>query len=192
MPDIDELLGQYSADDPRLIEALVLDHYDFVYRIALSILNDRHEADDAAQETFIKAVANLDNYQPGSRLKSWLATIAVNVCRGMLRKQKTRQNLQRVLKLAGFSSREQSTPEQAALQKESIQALRRAVQGLGEKHRLPVILRYVNGLTVPEIASIMNLSQGTVHSRLFYAHRKLRAQLGTNYGSSDSSIEAKE
>ncbi|MBE0411414.1 MAG: hypothetical protein IBX69_16955, partial [Anaerolineales bacterium] len=68
----------------------------------------------------------------------------------------------------------------------------RAVQGLGEKHRLPVILRYVNGLTVPEIASIMNLSQGTVHSRLFYAHRKLRSQLGINYRSSDSSIEAKE
>ncbi|MBE0411134.1 MAG: sigma-70 family RNA polymerase sigma factor [Anaerolineales bacterium] len=117
MSDIDELLGQYSADDPRLIEALVLDHYNFVYRIALSILNDRHEADDAAQETFIKAVANLDSYQPGSRLKSWLATIAVNVCRGMLRKQKTRQNLQRGLQLAGFSSREQSTPEQAALQR---------------------------------------------------------------------------
>jgi WD40 repeat protein len=59
------------------------------------------------------------------------------------------------------------------------------VEGLGGKHRLPVILRYVNGLTVPEIASIMNLSQGTVHSRLFSANRKLREPLGVTFSGLD-------
>ena len=58
------------------------------------------------------------------------------------------------------------------------QSIWNAVDGLNEKHRLPVILRYVHELTVPEIAHTLHLSQGTVHSRLHYARKELHAQLG--------------
>ena len=71
-----------------------------------------------------------------------------------------------------------SSPEETAIRREDDQQIWEEVDALGEKHRLPVILRYVHELTVPEIATILGASQGTVHSRLHYAREKLQARLG--------------
>jgi RNA polymerase sigma-70 factor (ECF subfamily) len=70
------------------------------------------------------------------------------------------------------------SPEQTTIQNETDQAIWKAVSGLDEKHRLPVVLHYVHELNVPEIAKILHLSQGTVTSRLHYARKQLHAQLG--------------
>jgi RNA polymerase sigma-70 factor (ECF subfamily) len=69
-------------------------------------------------------------------------------------------------------------PEEALILSESQRRLKRAVDDLDDKHRLPVLLRYQHGLSVPEIAHALELSEGTVYSRLHYAHRKLRQSYG--------------
>lgn len=68
-------------------------------------------------------------------------------------------------------------PEDAAAQSERRQHLRDAVAALPEKHRLPILLRYVHNLTAPEIAAVLKIGEGTVYSRLHYARRQLRHAL---------------
>lgn len=184
MADLDELIRQLPRSkparlEPRICEALMLAHYDFVYRLALSYLGDASDADDAAQETFIQAAQHIDQYQAGTNLKSWLARITLNVCHGRFRHQKAIRRLEQVLQRATFhGSASTPTPEDACLQNEQRQAILRAVEALDEKHRLPVLLRYVHGLSAPEIAQALGEAEGTIYSRLHYANRKLRDQLG--------------
>ncbi len=168
-----------SSDAPRDCEELMLTYYDFVYRLAISFLLDEDEAEDVAQETFIQANLHLDHFEPCTSMKSWLAKITLNLCHSHYRRKKARQRLQDVLKVITFhlSSANPST-EDAVIQNERQRSLKTAVEALDEKHRLPVLLRYVHGLSVPEIALALDVNEGTVYSRLHYAHQKLRDQLG--------------
>jgi DNA-directed RNA polymerase specialized sigma24 family protein len=116
-----------------MIDDLMRNHYAYIYRLAYSILDDPDEADDATQETFIRAAAHLSEFRGEAEIKTWLSAITVNVCQ--------------------------------------------AITGLDEKHRIPVILHYVQRLSVSQIAAIMATNENTVHSRLFHARRKLAMKL---------------
>lgn len=160
------------------IERLVGEYYPYIRRLAFSILDDPHDAEDAAQESFVAAHRSLLGFRDEADPKTWLTAIAVNVCRGRLRKRKVRHTLMAALQSLHLIRHSTSTPEQSAIQNEVDQSIWKAVDTLDEKHRIPVILRYVHELNVPEIARILHLRQGTVHSRLHYARRKLHSQLG--------------
>jgi RNA polymerase sigma factor (sigma-70 family) len=171
-----------SAEAERSLEAMLVEYYAYVRRLSLTILDDGSaeagaEAEDAAQDTFITAYRSLAGFRGNASLKTWLTAIAVNTCRGRLRKRKLRQALQSTLK-GMHLSRRQDLPEEAAMQHESYRQLWRAVDSLDEKHRLPLILRYVHSLTVPEIAASLNTNEGTIHSRLHYARKALVECLG--------------
>lgn len=167
-----------AAELELKVEWLLREYYPYIHRLALSILDDIHEADDVAQETFIAAHHSLASFRSESNPKTWLTAIAVNASRGRLRKRKVRQVLTNTLHTLHLLKNSPATPEQAAIQNEADQSIWEAVDGLDEKHRLPVILRYVHELSVPEIAHILHLRQGTVHSRLHYARKELHAHLG--------------
>jgi RNA polymerase sigma-70 factor (ECF subfamily) len=160
------------------IERLVREYYPYIRRLALSILDDLHEADDVAQETFVAAHRSMTGFRNEANPKTWLTAIAINACRGRLRKLKVRQTLSTTLEALHLLKNPSPSPEQAAIQSEVDQSIWQAVDALDEKHRLPVILRYVHELNVAEIAETLHLSQGTIHSRLYYARQKLQAQLG--------------
>jgi RNA polymerase sigma-70 factor (ECF subfamily) len=171
------LIQSGQATDDQIVERLVDVFYADLYYLSISILRDADEAEDATQETLIAALTHLHKYQPGTNLKAWLYTIAVNTSRGFLRKRGSQRNLRS--RLQGlFSQRERlPTPEHAALQSEQDAMLWGAVNALSEKHRLPVLLRYLHGLRNREIAQILDVNEGTVRSRLHYACRKLGEQL---------------
>lgn len=185
MADLDDFIRQASLDeaarlDPRVCERLMLAYYDFVYHLACAFLGDPDEASDAAQETFLQAALHIDQYECGTSLKSWIAKIAVNTCRSRYRKQKARRRLESVLKVLSFQTAPFTpSPEEHAVAGEQQRLLRQAVDALDEKHRLPVLLRYVHGFSVPEIARTLGEKEGTIYSRLHYAHRKLRERLGS-------------
>mgnify|MGYP002401647631 CR=1 FL=1 len=160
------------------IDRLVREYYPYIRRLALSILDDLHEADDVAQETFVAAHRSMTGFRNEANPKTWLTAIAINACRGRLRKRKVRQTLSTTLEALHLLKNPSPSPEQAAIQSEVDQSIWQAVDALDEKHRLPVILRYVHELNVAEIAETLHLSQGTIHSRLYYARQKLQAQLG--------------
>jgi RNA polymerase sigma-70 factor (ECF subfamily) len=175
--DLDMLLRTAQPGDPTAGEALVSGYYAQLYRLAFSVLGDELDADDVAQESLLHALENLQRYRPGSSLKNWLYTICINLSRDALRRQASRQRVNQTLYHLGMSDSPDSSPEEVYLQDEKLRDLRRAVQSLDEDHRLPLILRYVHGMTAAEIARALGLREGTVHSRLHYAVRKLQAQL---------------
>jgi RNA polymerase sigma-70 factor (ECF subfamily) len=177
MKPIQQLLQQAQANDTAAIEALVREYYGYVLRLCLSVLDDATEADDAAQETFISAARDLPGYRGDAEPKTWLYAIAVNTCRGRLRKRRARQRLENSLRAVYFLFLRSADPEQAIIQDEANWQVWRAVDDLGEKHRLPVILHYVHELSASEIAAVLGLSEGTVHSRLHYARQYLHARL---------------
>lgn len=175
---IDEYIQQSSPGDPRLYELLMVEFYNFIYRLTNSILGDPCEADDAAQETMIQAVTHIDNYQIGTNIKNWLARIAINICRDKQRRMRSKKLLQDVLK---FFSRQEirnsPTPEDVAIHNERQRAINEIIESLDEKHRLPILLRYVQGMAISEVAQALDINEGTVHSRLHYAHLKLKDRL---------------
>lgn len=175
--NLEQLLQRSQVNDPLIAEALVEQYYGYIYRLALSILNDPDEAEDAAQETFISAVLNLDRFRGEASLKTWLYSIALNTCRGHLRKRKARQAMRNAWQALQTLASRPPTPEESAVQSEADALLLQAIDDLEEKQRLPVILRYGHGLPVTDIAQVLGISEGTVHSRLHYARRKLNGYL---------------
>lgn len=176
-------LERCRAGDPGAIEALVSTHRPAIYRLALSILDDPAEADEATQETFLAALRALPGYRGDAAFSTWLYRIGVNVCRGRLRRGRAWQRLKDAVQAAQrWVVESPPTPEAAAARRETHAAVGRAVQALGEKHRLPVILRYYHGLSVAEIAQVLEVNEGTVHSRLSIARDRLRLALQGELG----------
>jgi RNA polymerase sigma-70 factor (ECF subfamily) len=168
-------LRQCREGDPLAIERLVHAHQADVYRLALSILDDPDEAEDAAQEVFVSALRSLDSFRGDASLKTWLFSITINLCRSRYRRDQSRGRLRQILQSL-FRS-DQTGPESEAIQHEADSALWQAVRALDEKHRIPVILRYYHDLPIDEIAEMLGVPIGTVHSRLNHARERLRTQL---------------
>jgi len=173
------LITLCRAGDEAAIESLVSTHQRSVYRLALSILEDPQEAEEAAQDTLIAALAALDTYRGDSAFTTWLHTITVNVCYSRLRKRRTLERLKNTLQSIFRTSGERLPhPEQTLIQNESETAIWNAVHKLGDKHRLPILLRYYHDYSVTEISQILGINEGTVHSRLSIARERLRSILG--------------
>jgi len=170
-------LEQCRVGDSLAIERLVQTYQQAVYRLALSILDDSDDADDATQEVFVAALRALESFRGNASFKTWLFSITVNVCRTRLGRLKNRGRLEQILQSLFHIRSEQAYPENEAIQHESDTALWQAIHTLDDKHRIPVILRYYHDLPVNEIAETLEVPVGTVHSRLNHARERLRALL---------------
>ena len=170
------LIELCKAGDSAAVEDFIQTYQRDVYRLALSILDDSQDAEDATQESLLSALRALDSFHGASSLKTWLFSITVNTCRTRLQRRKRSQMLKQILN--GIFQRT-STPsvEENTIQRESNESLWRAVQRMDAKHRIPIVLRYIHDLSVAEIAHILQIPEGTVHSRLNTARRKLHAVL---------------
>ena len=166
------LIEQCRAGDTSAVEHFVQTYQTDLYRLSLSILDDSNEAEEATQEALLAALRALDAFHGASSLKTWLFSITVNICRTRLQRHKRHDQLQRILN--GIFKRESiSSVEDHAIQKESNEALWHAIHAMNEKHRIPIVLRYYHDLSVAEIANILQIPEGTVHSRLNTARRLL-------------------
>ncbi len=173
-----ETLAQCRSGNSQAIETLVNEYQARVYRWCLSILDDPDDAQDATQESFIAALKGLAGYRGDSALQTWLFSIALNTCRGRLRKIKRRQTLNETLKdPAVMDDQSQPSPERRTVEAERNQVIWQAISRLDEKHRLPIILRYYQELSTQEIAEVLNINVGTVHSRLSIARQRLGGEL---------------
>lgn len=176
------LIERCRAGDSTAVENFVHTYQQDVNRLALSILDDSNEADDATQEALLAALRALASFQGGSSLKTWLFSITINICRNRLKRHKRRE---RVAKTLWGMLRVQSSPspsvEESTIQTESNESLWRAIHHMDEKHRIPIVLRYYHDLSVTEIANILQIPEGTVHSRLNTARRQLHAVLKEGY-----------
>jgi RNA polymerase sigma-70 factor (ECF subfamily) len=128
------LIELCRVGDSSAIESFVRAYQQEVYRLALSILDDSSEANDAAQDTLLAALRGLDSFHGASSLKTWLFSITVNICRTRLQRQKRRERLRQVLGGMLQITRRASL-EESAIESESDEALWRAIHSMDEKHR---------------------------------------------------------
>ena len=175
---LDHLLAIGQATDAQIVEHLVQTYYTMLYRLGLHLLRDHDDAEDAAQETLITASQKIGQYQIGTDMRAWVYTIGVNTCRATWRKRQWQKRLQGVLGWLGHEGLDAAaSPEHHTLRTERDAHLWQAINQLDEKHRLPIILRYAHDLSTVKIGLVLGLNEGTVRSRLHYAHKQLEIRL---------------
>ena len=165
------------------IETLVRAYESCIFRLALSMLDDPAEADEATQDTFITALQRLNTYRGEASFVTWLYAIGLNVCRGRLRKRRARERLTQVLQMLFRSNAGvEHHPEQAVIERESDRAVWQALQTLNEKQREVIILRYYHDLKLGDIAQLAGVSERTVRTWLQQAQEQLRVKLKDKVG----------
>lgn len=179
-----ELVAKIKKGDMTAFDKLVAEYDKKVVNIAYSLLSDREDALDAAQEVFIKVYKNIGTFRGESSVSTWIYRITKNVCTDILRKRKAT-----VISLDDSDddegakieiADESSSPEQLAVQNEKINAVRAAIAALDENQRVLVTLYDINGLSYEEIAGVLKCPLGTVKSRLYRARESLRKILSEN------------
>ncbi len=144
-----------------------------VFALTYRMLGDAAEAEDAAQETFLRAYSRLDQYDPKRKFSTWLFSIANYHCIDRLRKRRVQfvglDESPVVFTLQSDADR----PEQETLAAEQAAEMQALVSQLEPDYRTPLVLRYWNDCTYQEIADVMDISVPAVKSRLFRARKKL-------------------
>jgi len=154
----------------------VRSHQAVAFRTAYLITGDASEAEDAAQEAFVKAYRALGRFRPGAPFRPWLLAVVANEARNRRKAARRRTNL--VVRAAGAPSREaSSSPEASVLAAERRAELLGALGGLREEDRLVIGCRYFLGLSEAETAAALDCAQGTVKSRLSRAIGRLRERM---------------
>ena len=174
--DLETKLAKKQATSDEVMSHLVGHYYAGIYQFALNLLRDGDEADDVVQKTILIAAKKIDQYKPHSNMKAWVYKIAFNEGRKQLRRRQTRQRLQGVLTKL-WKNNTAPSAEAEMIAHEGQQHLWQTVEKLKEKHRHPVILRYLHNMSPPDIAEVLGVPVGTVHSRLHYAHKQLHGLL---------------
>jgi RNA polymerase sigma-70 factor (ECF subfamily) len=177
--DTKALIGRCQRGDKLAVEVLIKRYQDYVYRLCYLVMRNEQDAEDMAQETFIRAFRALPRFEirEGTSFEAWLYRIAVNCCRSRMRRR-WYQVLPWPDPAPPLSSEPEKHPDRQMMQLEARDAMLAAINTLGEKHRLVVILRYYADLSNEEIAQALKIPSGTVRSRLFTARQRLRALLG--------------
>lgn len=170
------LLARLKAGDTKAFEVLVVIYQHRVFGIALRMLGNRAEAEDIAQETFLRAHRAVGEFRGESRLGTWLYAIASRLCLNRI------ASAPRRLERPGDAALLQlpaATPDAAGvLERSELEAaLQQAIAALPEERRIVVILRDIEGLSYEEIAAALDLEPGTVRSRLHRARTDLKAKL---------------
>ena len=160
---------QTTEDRECTLERLMTEYGDQVMRTCLLYLQRRQLAEDASQETFIRAWRALDRLQSKETEKAWLMKIAVNVCKSVLRT--------RARRIPDAKVSEDEIPEAGVADRFPDNTVFDAVNALPVKYRSPVILHYYQGLPVSDIAGILHLPGTTVRTRLSRARALLRNEL---------------
>ena len=149
-----------------------------VFNLAYRMLGEAGEAEDAAQEAFIKAYSNLHRYDVNRSFKTWMLSITSNHCIDRLRKRRlTYLSLDEPLPPHPALVSDFANPEAAALAEERSEEVQHMLDGLSEEYRLVVVLRYWYDLSYAEIADMLETSESAIKSRLFRARQALAKQI---------------
>jgi RNA polymerase sigma-70 factor, ECF subfamily len=172
--DIDLLL-RFKDGDLSAFEDFVIEYQDKIFSLCRYMLGNARDAEDAAQDVFIKAYQRLNDFKPEASLYTWLYRIGVNTCLDYKRKSFLRILNHSEPKMNALPGK--STPEEDYQSKETAIAINRALAGLPEKLRITIVLREIEHLSYEEIAVILNTSIGTVKSRISRARELLKEAL---------------
>jgi RNA polymerase sigma factor (sigma-70 family) len=178
------LVRQAQNGDMPAYDALIQRYQERIYATVYHMTSNHEDANDLAQDTFIKAYQALKSFKGGSSFYTWVYRIAVNKTINFLKQRKNRVQIS--LNDLDFNAEHDpdlvalvsdKTPRRDAGLAELQEKLNEAMLKLSEQHRLVVALHDVQGMSHEEIAKIMDCNIGTVRSRLFYARQQLQGYL---------------
>lgn len=181
-----ELVAALQAGDDRAFEQLVRLHIGPLHAVALRLLQNPADADDAIQEAFLSAYRNLANFRGDARIKTWLHRIVVNAALQRLRRRRRageggERELDELLPHfredgypEHFHERWVQTAEELATRAETREQVRRVIDKLPDNYRTVLILRDIEELDTAEVAELLELTPGTVKVRLHRARQALR------------------
>ena len=182
-PDI-ELVARTQDGDARAFDELVVKYSPRLYGLVYNMTSNHEDANDLLQDVFAKAFRSIKGFRGKSSFYTWIHSIAVNMTINFLKKRGRRfqmslddvdlniQNDKEFIELTASSS-----PVREADLGELQQKLNEAMLKLSPEHRAVVTMFDIQGMPHAEISKILGISEGTVRSRLFYAHRQLQAYL---------------
>jgi RNA polymerase sigma-70 factor (ECF subfamily) len=183
-----QFIERLRAGEAAAFNRLVEDRSGEVYALLYRLTEDTEEARDLTQETFLRAFQAIAHFRGDADLRTWLYRIAINQARNRWRWWRRRRREQTVSLDASENNEAnplslrlcdttQPDPEQTTLARERERRLRTALQSLGSSYREAVILRDIEGLSYEEIAATLEISVGTVKSRLARGRLELRRKL---------------
>jgi RNA polymerase sigma-70 factor (ECF subfamily) len=170
------LVDRLRRGDARAFEDLVIAYQHRVFGVALRMLGNRAEAEELAQEVFLRVHRGIGEFRGEAKLSTWLYGIASRLCLSRLsggERKLVRQGEETLERLPGAGG----DPAARVEENELTQALHRAIDELSEERRIVVVLRDVEGLSYEEIATALDLEPGTVRSRLHRARMDLKEKL---------------
>lgn len=178
-----DLVRRAQKDDKEAFEILVKRHQSRVFAVAGGILKNREDVEDVAQQVFVKAYFSLKRFDQRAAFSTWLYKITLNECWDLLRKRKVRP-LMFEAELSEEQAQRYQTTEAAAVpggdvseRMERRQHLETLLECVGERDRLMLILKEVQGFSVEEIAEILAINGNTVKVRLFRARQKIAEKM---------------
>ena len=173
--DEQHIIHRAKSGDTGAFRLLVTRHMRQAYSVAYGILQDHHEAEEAAQDAFVRAFRFLKRFRENSEFSTWLYRIVVNVSLNRLKKIKKRLRTETdgTHTLICAAANDMHTHENS----DTIQHFERVLHDLPTMQRAVVILRHLDGLSTRQVSTILGCSEGTVKTHLFRGLRKLRERL---------------
>lgn len=175
-PGDDSLITRTLAGDHTAFETLVERYKRPVYRLALRLLANPADAEDAAQEAFVRSYVRLSSYKQGTNFKAWLLAITAHWCIDQRRRRKTISI--EAIQAEGMILTHGEEPEARFLKVEWQREVRSRLTALPEHYRQVLVLRYWHGLSYAEVGRALDEPTSTVRMRLFRAHRRLAREGG--------------
>jgi len=167
-------IEQAQAGDQGAFTRLVEAYQTPVYNLAYRMLGNSVEAENAAQETFIRMYTKLDTYDPERKFSSWLLAIASHYCVDLLRRRRMNYlSLDDLPPMVELSMPKSAQPEQIVVREQDASAVQKLLEALPPNYRTPVVLRYWYDMSYHEIADAMGVTESTIKTRLHRARARL-------------------
>ena len=173
MDDLQRLLQRCQSGEQQALGELFRKYRVRIYRLAVTILRDEQDAEDATQDVFVRLYLQIGSYRGQASFDTWLTTVILNVCRDRLRRQKVRRTIS-LEWLTGRTNSDQPEVLELIHERQQKQMLWRLVDRLEDRLRLPIILVYQEGLSIQEAAKALDLPLSTVYSQLNTAFKRLK------------------
>ncbi|MGG1243220.1 hypothetical protein BSBH6_03499 [Bacillus subtilis] len=180
---IKKRIKQVKKGDQDAFADIVDIYKDKIYQLCYRMLGNVHEAEDIAQEAFIRAYVNIDSFDINRKFSTWLYRIATNLTIDRIRKKKPDYYLDaEVTGTEGLTMYSQIAadgvlPEDAVVSLELSNTIQQKILKLPDKYRTVIVLKYIDELSLIEIGEILNIPVGTVKTRIHRGREALRKQL---------------
>ncbi|WP_018665395.1 RNA polymerase sigma factor SigW [Heyndrickxia acidiproducens] len=181
---VSKQIKQVMKGDQNAFNDIVDFYKDKVYQICFRMIGCQHEAEDLAQETFLRAYVNIGSFRQERKFSSWLYRIATNLCIDRIRKKKPDYYLDAEisgtdgLTLYSTIAAGEKRPDLQVETLELQEMIQREILNLPEKYRVMIVLKYIDELSLLEISDMLGIPLGTVKTRIHRGREALRKQLG--------------